>query len=99
MMSTISKDGIFFSSLIAHYGIYCWNTEDPYKLENLQVLECNEEEFNYMGSMKVDDKSENLYLFSNNLFKAVMWRDYSKYKFRLLRANIKDITKGTKCSI
>lgn len=97
MLSTLSKDGIFFSSLITHFGVYCWNTETSYKVENLHVLECNEEEFNYISSLKIDDKSENLFLLSNNLLKAFAWRDFTKYKFRLFRGNIKDVIKGTKC--
>lgn len=93
------QSGVVFYSQVAVNGISCWNSAKPYTPQNHALLERNDVTMIYPGDLNVDENGT-LWVMTNSMIRFIYDRlDPTVYNFRIWRANVRDIVRGTVCSL
>ncbi|KAJ6626578.1 L-dopachrome tautomerase yellow-f2, partial [Pseudolycoriella hygida] len=91
------NSGIMFYSQVAVNGVSCWNTAKPYTPRNHALLERNDETMIYPGDLNVD-RNGTLWVMTNSMVRFIYSQlDPNVYNFRVWKANVRDIVRGTIC--
>ncbi|KAJ8665272.1 hypothetical protein QAD02_006934 [Eretmocerus hayati] len=97
-----SRTGAIFFQLAEYTALACWNIERPFHPDNVVVLAQDQEILQYVSSIKVIVNAfgeEELWFNTNRLQKTInKTRKLNELNFRLIRGNVRDLIKNTKCA-
>ncbi|KAJ8687631.1 hypothetical protein QAD02_023425 [Eretmocerus hayati] len=102
---TFSNDGILFYGLTEEMAIGCWNLDRTLLSKNLGIPLVDKQKLQFVSGLKVvksqhphSKDNEQLLIFTNR-FQRVMSgnQNFNEINFRILRAPIKDLVRGTVC--
>lgn len=96
----MSDSGILFFGLVNNTSIGCWNELKSLKKRNIDLVAVNDQALQFTSGMKVKnrDRQEELWALTNryqNIATGTM--NFSDVNFRILRASVNKLVKGTVC--
>lgn len=91
------QTGILLLTQLQKDGVACWNTKKPLNSQNVGHIVEDKERLIFTNDIALDDK-RHLYILSDKM-PAFLYRslDGSQVNYRILRANVDDLVKGSVC--
>ncbi|XP_050303842.1 protein yellow [Anthonomus grandis grandis] len=91
------KSSTVFLTQLNRDGIACWNTERELTPENVPVVIQDSERLVFTNDIKIDTE-RNLWILSDKMPQFLFRQlDPNEINYRILKAKVDDIIKGTKC--
>ncbi|KAG8256248.1 hypothetical protein J6590_072913 [Homalodisca vitripennis] len=89
--------GILFFNLIDKNALGCWNSNMPYKKDNLAIVAKDDEKMVFLSDTIIDG-NDNLWTLSNRLPEYLNDKmDFTKTNFRIFSAPVNDLVFNTAC--
>ncbi|KAK0162393.1 hypothetical protein PV327_006173 [Microctonus hyperodae] len=97
-----SKRGVIFFQLVQLMSVACWNIEQPFIRDNIEILVFDAQALQYVSGIKVITNhrgDEELWLNTNRLQKIInKSQNPTEINFRIIKGNVDHIINGTKCN-